>query len=140
MTAELAAKRELTLQVDRRQLAIRLVGRIDPASKGGLAAQALIEGDCDVLGPHILQEIRQKSRETVESMGRVAVRIHHVGRHGVIGAENEIARIDMVNDARAHLRSRRSGTRGSRARIAARDCAVDHDSIECHSIECHTVG
>ena len=76
-------------------------------------AQALVEGDRDARGPHALQEIGQEPGEAVERVRRVAVAIHHVGRHGVVGAKDEVARVDMVDDARARRRRRLMGARGA---------------------------
>ncbi len=61
--AQLAAQRELALELGRRRFAVLLVGRIDRIPERG--RQRLVEGDRDVLGPRLLQQVAEESPEPV---------------------------------------------------------------------------
>src|ERR1700674_270518 len=72
-------------------------------------ARGDIESDADTLRPHLFQEIRQETRESIQGMRRVAVAVHHVGRHGMVGSENEIVGVDVIHDAGPRLPLKRAG-------------------------------
>ncbi len=71
--------------------------------------KAEIEGDADALRPHLFEKIRQEARESVQGVRGIAVAVHHVGRHGMIGPENKIAGVDVVHDAGARLQGESAG-------------------------------
>ena len=112
--AELAAALELQLEIRGRRIAIRLVGGIDLVAKRG--RQALVEGHRDVARLRAFDEIAEKARESERGVRRVAVAVDHVGRHGVVGAENVDRRVDeidharMVNGVRPHFLAKRGLT------------------------------
>ena len=122
-TAKFAAQRELALQIGRRRLAIGLVrgDKCRFGTKFRCAGSDRRRRRCARAGP--LQEVGEEAGEAVKRMSRIAIAIHHVGRHGVVGPEDEVARIDVVNDARA----------GERIRVRRR--AAHDDTVQCHAAE-----
>ena len=67
----------------------------------------------DALGPDLLEQIRHEARETVQRVSRVAVSVHHVRRHRMIGPKDEIAGVDVVDEA---------GTRTDGHGLSIRNC------------------
>ena len=92
--AELAAQRELALQLRRRRLAIRLVRGVDRIPER--ARQAFVERDRDVLRLRFLEQVAEKAAEAVQRIDRLAVAVRHLEAHGIVGPEDEIARVDQV--------------------------------------------
>ena len=105
VAAELAATLELQLEILGRRIAIRLVGGIDLVAKRG--RQALVESHGDVARLRAFDEIAEKARETEGGVRGIAVAVHHVRRHGVVGAEDVDRRVDEVNHARMVNRGQR---------------------------------
>jgi hypothetical protein len=93
--AELAAEAELALELGRCRLAVLLVGREDLVPKRG--RQRLVEGDRDVLRPCLLEQVPEEAAEAVQRVDRLAVAVSHLEAHGVVGAKDEVARVDQVD-------------------------------------------
>ena len=49
-------------------------------------------------GRTLLQEIGEEAREAVQRVRRIAVAVHHVGRHGMVGPKDEVAGVDVVHE------------------------------------------
>ncbi|NDB17518.1 MAG: exo-alpha-sialidase, partial [Gammaproteobacteria bacterium] len=90
-----AAAFELQLEISRRRLAIRLVGRVDAIAKR--AGEALVEGHGQIAWSRTLDQVPEETGESEYGMRRVAVAVQHVGRHGVIGPEHVHGGIDEIN-------------------------------------------
>jgi hypothetical protein len=86
MSAKLPAVLKLQREVDRGRLTIRFVGRVNPTSVG--VRRALVEGYRNIARPDSFDEVTQKTREAKDGVHRVAVPIHHVRQHRVVGAKN----------------------------------------------------
>ena len=97
--AQFAAERELALQFRRRGLAIRLVRGIDRAAERG--RQALVEGDRDVHRSRLLEQVAEKAAESIDGVDRLAVAVGHLEAHRIVGAEDEVARVDQVDRRRS---------------------------------------
>jgi len=93
--AVLAAQRKLSLERDRRRLAIGLVGRIDLVAEA--AAVTLIEQHRDILRLASLQQVAQETRESVQRLGRITVAIGDIRRHRMPGPEHVDRGIDQVD-------------------------------------------
>ena len=92
--AELAAERELALELRRRRLAVLLVRREDLVPER--ARQRFVEGDRDVLGLRLLEQVAEEAAEAVKRIDRLAVAIGHLEADRIVGAEDEVARVDQV--------------------------------------------
>ncbi len=95
---DLAAKSELTLQLGRRRIAVRLVLGVDLVAVRLL--ETLVEGHGDVPGRLALEQVAEEARESMHGIDRVAVAVGDVDRHRVIGAEDEYAGVDKVEHGR----------------------------------------
>ncbi len=92
ISAQLTAAFELCSEPRRLRLTIRLIGGVNAAAIGIRAP--LVEGDGDVARPYALDQIAEKARKTEHGVDGVAVAIHHVGQHRVIGAEDVDRSVD----------------------------------------------
>ena len=96
--AQALAPGELAAQLRRRGVAVGLVGRVQRVAEAGV--QRLVEGDGDVPRAFALQQLQQEAGEAMHRVGRPAVGVVELVRHGMPGAEYVHRGIDEVQRRR----------------------------------------
>ena len=96
--AQALAPGELAAQLRRRGVAVGLVGRVQRVAEAGV--QRLVEGDGDVPRAFALQQLQQEAGEAVHRVGRPAVGVVELVRHGMPGAEHVHRGVDEVQRRR----------------------------------------
>jgi len=71
-------------------------GPVEHRGKPAAKREALVEGHGDVLGPHLLHEVRQEAGEAEKGIHRIAVAVDHVVGQREPGAEDVDAGVDQI--------------------------------------------
>ena len=92
--AQALAPGKLAAQFRWRRIAVGLVGRVQGVAEAGI--QRLVEGDCNMGWPLVLQQFQQETGEAVHRVGRPAINVVEFIRYRMPGAEHVHRRIDEV--------------------------------------------
>ncbi len=94
VAAQLAATRELLLQLRRCRVAVGLVGRVDLVAEG--TGQAFIEGHGNHRRARFLEQVTKEACKAVERIDRHVVHVGHLEAYRVVGPEHKEARVNQV--------------------------------------------